>query len=77
MDPGQSARKGSVLKTSKALGVKQHKDAKLSPLSMNKTEWSPGYEAVEENKTRIADTYMEVNEAPSPLLFHRRLENYP
>lgn len=35
-DPGQSARKGSVLKTSKALGVRQHKDAKLSPLSMKK-----------------------------------------
>lgn len=46
-DPDKSARKGSVLKTSKALGVRQHKDAKLSPLSMNKTEWSPGYEAVE------------------------------
>lgn len=32
------ARKGSVLKTSKALGVRQHKDAKLSPLSMKKAE---------------------------------------
>lgn len=54
-----------MLKTSKALGVRQHKDAKLSPLSMNKAEAQVTRLL---NKTIISDTYMEVNEAPSPPL---------
>lgn len=59
-DPGQSARKGSVLKTSKALGVRQHKDAKLEPLSMKKAEAQVTRLL---KKTRISDTDMEVDEA--------------